>query len=53
MPNNSGIVQPLKHIRRSLLPPARVAYLLQFGFDTDGPTEVRIGYAELICNNFR
>jgi|APLow6443716910_1056828.scaffolds.fasta_scaffold76728_2 hypothetical protein len=29
-----------------------MAYLLQFGFDTDGPTEVKIGYTELICNDF-
>jgi hypothetical protein len=29
-----------------------MAYLLLFGFDMGGPTEVRIGYAELICNNF-
>jgi hypothetical protein len=25
---------------------------LQFGFDTNGPPEVRIGYTELICNDF-
>ena len=29
-----------------------MAYLLQFGFDTGGLTEVRIEYTELICNDF-
>jgi hypothetical protein len=29
-----------------------MAYLLRFGFDTGGSTGVRIGYAELICNDF-
>jgi hypothetical protein len=29
-----------------------MAYLLWFGFDTGGPTEVRIGYAGLTCNDF-
>jgi hypothetical protein len=29
-----------------------MVYLLQFGFDMGGPTEVRIGYTELICNEF-
>jgi hypothetical protein len=29
-----------------------MAYLLRFGFDTGGPAEVRMGYAELICNDF-
>ena len=29
-----------------------MAYLLQFGFDIGGPTEVRIGYVEIICNDF-
>jgi hypothetical protein len=28
------------------------AKVVRFGFDTDGPTEVRIGYTELICNDF-
>ncbi len=28
------------------------AKVIQFGFDTDGPTGVRIGYAGLICNDF-
>jgi hypothetical protein len=28
-------------------------YLLQFGFDKNRPTDVRIGYAELICNDFK
>jgi hypothetical protein len=27
-------------------------YLLQSGFDTNGPTEVKGGHAELICNDF-
>ena len=30
-----------------------MAYLLRFGFDMGGATEVKIGYAELICNDFR
>jgi hypothetical protein len=30
-----------------------MAYLLQFGFDFDGPTEIRIGYAEAICYYFQ
>jgi hypothetical protein len=25
--------------------------VIKFGFDTDSPTEVRLRYAELICNN--
>jgi hypothetical protein len=29
-----------------------MAYLLQFEFDMGKPTEVRIGYAKLICNDF-
>ena len=29
-----------------------VAYFPQFGFDIGGPMEVRIGYTELICNDF-
>ncbi len=29
-----------------------MAYLLWLGFDFGGPSEVRIGYTELICNDF-
>jgi hypothetical protein len=29
-----------------------MAYLLQFGFDMNSPTEVRLLYAELIRNDF-
>ena len=28
-------------------------YLLQFEFDMGGPTGLKIGYAEVICNKFR
>jgi hypothetical protein len=29
------------------------SWVVQFGFDMGGPTGVRIGYTELICNDFR
>ena len=29
-----------------------LAWLLQFGFDMNGPIRVRIGYAKVICNKF-
>jgi len=31
----------------------RRSKVLQVGFDTGGPTKVRICYAELICNHFK
>jgi len=34
-----------------LFEPYFMAYLLQFGFDTVRPAEVRIGYTGLICND--
>ena len=30
-----------------------VSFSDQFGVEIDGPKEVRIGYTELICNDFK